>query len=67
MSVVATSPPPKILLTVHEVAGMLSVGERTVWRWAASGVIPRPVKQGRKLARWFLKDIQDYLNNLQRR
>jgi len=34
------------LLTTAEVAKMLSLGERTVWRWSRSGVMPSPVKLG---------------------
>ena len=34
------------LLTTAEVAKMLSIGERTVWRWSHSGIMPAPIKLG---------------------
>jgi excisionase family DNA binding protein len=34
------------LLTTAEVAEMLGAGQRSVWRWAHSGVMPAPVRIG---------------------
>jgi excisionase family DNA binding protein len=39
------------LLTVKDVAEILSVGVRTVWRWAASDKIPRPIRLAGKIRR----------------
>jgi len=39
------------MLTVHDVAGMLSCSARTVYRLTDSGRMPRPVKLG-ALIRW---------------
>ena len=32
------------LMTTTEVAKLISAGERTVWRWSRSGVMPAPLK-----------------------
>ena len=34
------------LLSTAEVAGMLGVGQRSVWRWSHSGVMPSPIRIG---------------------
>lgn len=34
------------LLTTKQAAGLLAVGERTLWRWSRSGLSPAPVKIG---------------------
>ena len=45
----------KELLTVKDVASMLSVSQRQVWKLHASGKIPAPVRLGRSV-RWRAKD-----------
>ena len=44
------------LLTVREVARLLAVGVRSVWRMASAGQMPRPVKIGRS-ARWRAAEV----------
>ena len=56
--------PPKDLLTAQEVARRLSIGVRTLYRMAGSGVVPRPVRFNRKLIRWRAADIERYLREL---
>lgn len=34
------------LLTTKQAAELLSVGERTLWRWSRSGIAPPPVSIG---------------------
>ena len=34
------------MLTVKQVAAVLSVSERSVWRWSATGVLPPGIKIG---------------------
>lgn len=53
-------------MTVAEVAELLDVCERTVWRWAAIGVLPEPVhlpapKGQVRWTRWRRADIDAYL------
>ena len=45
-----TSTPPE-LATVGQVAEMLQLSERTVWRMTSTGDLPRPLRFGRA-ARW---------------
>ena len=53
----------KRLLKVAEVAEMLNVSARTVWRMVSSGELPRPVNVGR-CVRWRICDIDSYIQNL---
>jgi predicted DNA-binding transcriptional regulator AlpA len=50
------------LLTVKDVAEMLSVGVRTVWRWSALDKIPRPIRLAKKTLRWKASQLQAYLD-----
>ena len=50
------------LLTVKELAAMLGVHERSVWRMSAQaeavgGNFPRPLRIGPKTVRWRLEDV----------
>ncbi len=51
-----------MFLTVKDVAELLSVAPRTVWRWARDGQFPAPVHLGRKTTRWRASDVQAYLD-----
>ena len=50
------------LLTVKDVADILSIGVRTVWRWAAQGKIPRPIRLARNTLRWKASQLQEYMD-----
>lgn len=51
-------PVPEIqLLTVREVATMLSISLRSVWRAVAAGDLPKPIRI-RGSARWLLSEIK---------
>jgi excisionase family DNA binding protein len=52
------------LLTVREVARRLALSERTVWRWAADGLLPAPLRLRPRSTRWRAADIQRYLEEL---
>jgi predicted DNA-binding transcriptional regulator AlpA len=52
------------LLTVKDVAEILSVGVRTVWRWAATDKIPRPIRLTSKIRRWKASQLQAYLDRI---
>ena len=56
------SPAPGVpLLTVKQVSEMLQVHPRTVWRMAAAGDIPAPITLSKKIVRWRLSDLQEFL------
>ena len=59
------------LLDVKEVAGLLRIHPRSIWRLAAQGEagqgnFPRPLRIGPKTIRWRLSDVQAYLTCLAR-
>lgn len=45
------------LLNDREAASMLDCGRSTLWRWAADGIIPKPLKIG-GMSRWRQSDIE---------
>jgi predicted DNA-binding transcriptional regulator AlpA len=45
------------LLTDREAASILDCGRSTLWRWAAGGTIPKPLKIG-GMSRWRQSDIE---------
>ena len=45
------------MIDVREVASILSISIRSVWRLVATGELPQPVRFGRS-ARWRLADIE---------
>lgn len=50
------------MLTVKEVAALLAVSTRNVYRLKDAGRIPKPFKIG-GATRWRTEDIQKWLNN----
>ncbi len=51
-----------VLLTVKEVAEMLGLSERTVYRLADVGKMPRPVKIGAAV-RWRKKELDTWIED----
>ena len=52
------------LLTVAEVAGLLKVHKRSIWRMSAAGQIPAPIRLGGKTVRWRAVDLEAHLTRL---
>ena len=52
------------LLTVKDVAELLKVHVRSVWRLAATGDIPEPIRLGPKTVRWRVVDLEAHLTRL---
>lgn len=50
------------LLTVRQVAELLGVHARSVWRLAQTGDIPAPIRLSERVVRWRLSDLRDHLN-----
>lgn len=48
------------LVTAKEVAAMLDISLRTIWRRLSDGTMPPPVRLGR-LVRWRLADIRKWI------
>ena len=53
---------PARLLDVGEVAGLLGVCRRSIWRWADAGRLPAPLTVGR-VRRWHPDVIARWLEN----
>ena len=51
-----------VLLTVKEVAEMLGLSERTVYRLSDAGNMPRPVKLGAAV-RWRTKELEAWIED----
>lgn len=59
-----TTPTKDRWITCAEVAAMLGVTPRTIWRLAAAGRIPKPLRIGPKSPRWKESALTDYLDRL---
>lgn len=51
------------LIGVAEAARLVGMGERWIWKAAAQGTFPRPVKQGGRTL-WRRRDVLRYLDRL---
>ena len=49
------------LLNVQQVAALLGLHPRTVWKMALTGEIPPPIRVGAKSKRWRLSDLQQFV------
>lgn len=41
-----------------QLAELFNVSRATIWRWAASGILPKPVKLSPGVTRWRLDQIK---------
>ncbi len=49
-----------ILITAEELARMMGVSERTLWRLLSGGKLPQPVRIGRN-TRWRLAEVTEWI------
>jgi len=63
---VSTADPTRnvTLLTARQVAALIGVDVRTVWRMAQTGDIPAPIRLSQRVVRWRLADLDAHLANL---
>lgn len=54
------------LLTVSQVANMLSISTREVWRRSDSGALPRPIRLGERTRRWVREEIEAVIERAKR-
>lgn len=52
------------LISADDVAALLRVSRRTVFRLRQRGALPAPVEIGRSIVRWRLVDVRSYLDRL---
>lgn len=50
------------VINVREVAELLGVNARTIWRMAQRGEIPAPIRLGDRVVRWRLSDLREHLD-----
>lgn len=50
------------VINVREVAELLGVNVRTIWRLAQRGEIPAPIRLGDRVVRWRLSDLREHLD-----
>ena len=62
-SIQATDPIKARLITMKEAAEILGISQRGLYRFIASGELPRPVKIG-KASRMVLTEIEDYIERI---
>lgn len=51
---------PPILIRADEVARLMGVSERTLWRLLSAGKVPKPLRIGRN-TRWRLAEVRDWI------
>jgi excisionase family DNA binding protein len=49
------------LLTVNQVADLLALHPRTVWRMVSAGELPGPISIGTRAKRWRLCDLESWI------
>jgi predicted DNA-binding transcriptional regulator AlpA len=49
-----------LLIMADEVAHLVSISTRTLWRLVSAGQFPRPVQVGRS-TRWRVADVEDWI------
>ena len=59
------SPAGARLLSVRQVAALLSMSVRSVWRLAATGELPEPIHLTSRIVRWRLADLEEYVADLE--
>jgi predicted DNA-binding transcriptional regulator AlpA len=59
--------PGQPLLTVDDVAALLQVSRRTVFRLRARGLLPVPVEISTNIIRWRAEDLRAYVAGLRKR
>lgn len=52
------------LLTVEDLAKLLKVSKRTVWRWVSLGRLPQPVRCSPSCVRWQAAAVRQHIEML---
>jgi excisionase family DNA binding protein len=55
------------LMTVEDLADVLHVSRRTIFRLRARGALPAPVRLSGSIIRWRQGDVRDFLDALRRK
>ncbi len=52
----------KLLITAEELAALLGISKRTVWRLKSEGRLPEPVRLARSV-RWRYNEVVEWIDN----
>ena len=52
----------QVFVTAKEIAKMLGVSRRTIWRWDTCEKVPEPIRIG-KAVRWRRHDIEEWVKD----
>jgi predicted DNA-binding transcriptional regulator AlpA len=55
---------PALWLSGKDVAALLGIGQRTLWRMLDAGQVPQPHRFTRKLVRWDRAELFQFVENL---
>ncbi|MBI5864077.1 MAG: helix-turn-helix domain-containing protein [Planctomycetes bacterium] len=60
---ITTQKPESLAVTADDLAKLLNVSARHIWKLTATGKLPPPIRLGRS-TRWILADVQAHLAGL---
>lgn len=55
--------PTEGYIRARVLAPMLGIAVVTLWRWAATGKIPKPIKLGVRVTAWRVEDIRQWMES----
>ena len=50
------------VMRAKQAAAYLGVCPKTIWLWAKTGRLPRPIRQGKRCSVWKTEDLDNYLD-----
>jgi excisionase family DNA binding protein len=48
--------------SVRELAQILGVGKRTIWRWVAKGILPEPIRYGPAVVHFRESQVREFID-----
>ena len=63
----SSGPLPPEYVTAEDIAEILRISIRTVYRLRARGDLPQPIEVSKNIVRWLSSDIREYLAGLKPR
>ncbi|WP_309266493.1 helix-turn-helix transcriptional regulator [Aeromonas salmonicida] len=50
-------------IRANALAPLLGIAVVTLWRWSATGKIPKPVKLGERVTAWRAEEVRSWMND----
>lgn len=57
--------PLEPFLSAKQVANLLGIARRTIWRYVATGLLPEPIRLNARVVRWRRTDLESALARMQ--